>query len=154
MLNGELKQGINLMLKGEESGFNMFYSQSFEYVYTRAKEFMLNDTDAIQLTRETFVQVYKDIYTLDHVKNAYAWLCGITFRKGMKMFQQQNKLGDSNRSKINNIEAGYAIDKGSTSTCELYESQILSEETVAQSVYNAACIELGLTPTTLFTSMR
>lgn len=88
----ELIKGINLMLEGKEEGFNVLYSKTYNYVYGRAKMIMKEEEDALDLTQETFIQAYKNIHTLEDVNNIYAWLGGIVYRHGMKIFRKKRDL--------------------------------------------------------------
>ena len=82
----ELIQGINLMLEGKEEGFSILYSQTYNYVYARAKYVMKNEQDALDLTQETYIQAYKGIHSLKDVNNIYAWLGMIVYNQGMKIY--------------------------------------------------------------------
>ena len=88
----DLLKGIELLKEGKEEGFNILYSHTYNYVYGRAKVIMKNDDDALDLTQETFIQAYKGIKQLEDVNNIYAWLSGITYRQGMKMFRKRKEV--------------------------------------------------------------
>ena len=88
----ELIDGVNMMLQGKEEGFNILYSHTHNYVYNRAKVIMKNEQDAMDLTQETFVQAYRGIDSLENVNNIYAWLGGIVYRNGMKMFRKKRDI--------------------------------------------------------------
>ena len=88
----DLLKGIELLKEGKEEGFNILYSYTYNYVYGRAKVIMKNEDDALDLTQETFVQAYKGIQQLEDVNNIYAWLGGITYRQGMKMFRKKREV--------------------------------------------------------------
>ena len=62
------------MQQGNEQGFNYVYSQTYNYVYARAKYIMQDDDDAIDLLQETYIQAYKNIGSLEDPNNVYAWL--------------------------------------------------------------------------------
>lgn len=88
----ELIRAVELMKEGQEEGFNILYSYTYNYVYARARYFMKNNEDhAIDLTQETYVQAYKGIQTLQDPENIYAWLGAITYRQAMKMYRKTKK---------------------------------------------------------------
>jgi len=88
----ELLQAMNLLSQGKEEGFNTFYSYTYNYVYSRAKLIMKNEEDALDLTQETFIQAYKGIGSLEDANNVYAWLGGIVYRQGMRIFRKKKEL--------------------------------------------------------------
>ncbi len=88
----ELIKGINLMMQGNEAGFNTLYSYTYNYVYGRARMIMKDEQDALDLTQETYIQAYKHIHTLEDVNNIYAWLGGIVYRSGMKIFRKKRDV--------------------------------------------------------------
>jgi len=87
----ELLEGIALMTQGKEEGFNIFYSRTHNFVYGRARAIMKNETDAQDLTQETFIQAYKGIASLKDANHVYAWLGGIVFRQGAKLYNKTKK---------------------------------------------------------------
>ena len=87
----ELLDGISLMKQGKEEGFNILYSYTYNFVYARARAATKNETDAQDLTQETFIQAYKGIASLEDANNVYAWLGGIVFRQGAKLYNKTKK---------------------------------------------------------------
>ena len=87
----ELLEGISLMKQGKEEGFNILYSYTYNFVYARARAATKNETDAQDLTQETFIQAYKGIASLEDANNVYAWLGGIVFRQGAKLYNKTKK---------------------------------------------------------------
>ena len=88
----ELIQGINLMYKGKEEGFNILYSTTYDYVYRRAKYIMQNEEDTLDLVQETYIQAYRGISTLSNANNIYAWLGAIVYNCGMKLFRKKKEI--------------------------------------------------------------
>lgn len=88
----ELMEGISLIAQGKEEGFNILYSHTYNYVYSRAKYIMKDEQDALDLTQETFIHAYKGINTLEDVDNVYAWLGGIVYRQGMRIFRKKREI--------------------------------------------------------------
>lgn len=87
----ELLEGISLMKQGKEEGFNILYSYTYNFVYARARAATKNVTDAQDLTQETFIQAYNGIASLEDANNIYAWLGGIVFRQGAKLYRKRKK---------------------------------------------------------------
>ena len=52
---------------------------------------MKTESDAQDLTQETFIQAYKGIASLEDANNVYAWLGGIVFRQGAKLYNKTKK---------------------------------------------------------------
>lgn len=103
----ELLQGIALMKEGKEEGFNILYSYTYNFVYARARAATKNETDAQDLTQETFLQAYRGIASLEDDHNVYAWLGGIVFRQGAKLHHktERESLVDEDQEFIfDNIE--------------------------------------------------
>ncbi|MCI5822042.1 MAG: sigma-70 family RNA polymerase sigma factor [Pararoseburia sp.] len=88
----ELLTAIEQMKEGKEEGFAVVYSQTYNYVYSKAKYLMKSEEDALDLTQETYVQAYKGISGIDNPENIYAWLGGIVYRQGMKIFNKKKEL--------------------------------------------------------------
>ncbi len=88
----KLLEGINLIAQGKEEGFNILYSHTYNYVYGRAKFIMKNEEDALDLTQETFIQAYRGIGSLEDANNVYAWLGGIVYRQGMKIYRKKRDV--------------------------------------------------------------
>jgi len=88
----ELLNGLNLLLQGKEEGFNILYSHTYDYVYSKARFIMKNEEDALDLTQETFIQAYRGIGSLEDASNVYAWLGGIVYRQGMKIYRKKREL--------------------------------------------------------------
>ena len=88
----ELKDAIHKMQTGDDTGFAIFYEQTYPYVYAKAKYIMHNDEDALDLTQETFIQSYRGISSISDVNNVYAWIGGILYRQGMKIFNKKKEL--------------------------------------------------------------
>ena len=88
----ELKDAVERMQTGDDTGFAIFYEQTYPYVYAKAKYIMHNDEDALDLTQETFIQAYRGISSISDVNNVYAWIGGILYRQGMKIFNKKKEL--------------------------------------------------------------
>ncbi len=80
------------MKEGKEEGFNLLYSQTYNYVYARALYIMKNEQDALDLTQETYIQAYKGLSSLENPDSIYAWLGSITYRQGMRIFRERKEL--------------------------------------------------------------
>ena len=91
-ITNELYNAVKLMQQGNEQGFNYVYSQTYNYVYARAKYIMQDDDDAIDLLQETYIQAYKNIGSLEDPNNVYAWLGAVTYNQGMKIFRKKKEV--------------------------------------------------------------
>lgn len=88
----ELKDAVERMQAKDETAFATFYEQTYPYVYAKAKYVMHDEEDALDLTQETYIQAYKGIGSIEDVNNVYAWLGGIVYRQGMRIFNKKKEL--------------------------------------------------------------
>lgn len=88
----ELKNAVERMQAKDETAFATFYEQTYSYVYAKAKYVMRDEEDALDLTQETYIQAYKGIGSIEDVDNVYAWLGGIVYRQGMRIFNKKKEL--------------------------------------------------------------
>ena len=88
----ELKDAVERMQAKDETAFATFYEQTYSYVYAKAKYVMHDEEDALDLTQETYIQAYKGIESIEDVNNVYAWLGGIVYRQGMRIFNKKKEL--------------------------------------------------------------
>ena len=88
----ELKDAVERMQAKDETAFATFYEQTYSYVYAKAKYVMRDEEDALDLTQETYIQAYKGIGSIEDVNNVYAWLGGIVYRQGMRIFNKKKEL--------------------------------------------------------------
>lgn len=88
----ELKNAVERMQAKDETAFAIFYEQTYSYVYSKAKYVMHDEEDALDLTQETYIQAYKGIDSIEDVNNVYAWLGGIVYRQGMRIFNKKKEL--------------------------------------------------------------
>lgn len=106
----ELKDAVERMQAKDETAFATFYEQTYSYVYAKAKYVMHDEEDALDLTQETYIQAYKGIGTLMDVNNVYAWLGGIVYRQGMRIFNKKKELltGEEQDYLFEEMESGEA----------------------------------------------
>ena len=90
--DNDLILAVGRMKNGEEEGFNLVYSKTYNFVYFRARQIMKDEEDALDLLQIVYVEAYKSIETLDKPENIYAWLGAITYRQGMKIFRKKNEI--------------------------------------------------------------
>ncbi len=91
-ITNELYNAVKLMQQGNEQGFNYVYSQTYNFVYARAKYIMQDDEDAIDLLQETYIQAFKNIGSLEDPNNIYAWLGAVTYNHGMRIFRKKKEV--------------------------------------------------------------
>ncbi len=106
----ELKDAIKKMQAKDETGFATFYEQTYSYVYAKAKYVMHEEEDALDLTQETYMQAYRGIGSIEDVNNVYAWLGGIVYRQGMRIFNKKKEVitGEEQDYLFEEIESGEA----------------------------------------------
>lgn len=91
-ITNELKDAIIKMQAKDETAFATFYEQTYSYVYAKAKYIMHDEADALDLTQETYIQAYRGIGSIEDANNVYAWLGGIVYRQGMRIFKNKKEL--------------------------------------------------------------
>ena len=106
----ELKDAVERMQAKDETAFATFYEQTYPYVYAKAKYVMHDEEDALDLTQETYIQAYKGIESIEDVNNVYAWLGGIVYRQGMRIFNKKKELltGEEQDYLFEEMESGEA----------------------------------------------
>ena len=106
----ELKDAVERMQAKDETAFATFYEETYSYVYAKAKYVMHDEEDALDLAQETYIQAYKGIGTLMDVNNIYAWLGGIVYRQGMRIFNKRKELltGEEQDYLFDEMESGEA----------------------------------------------
>lgn len=87
-----LIDAIHLMTEGKEEGFNKVYSETYNHVYFRAKSYMKNEEDALDLVQIVYVEAYRNIGSLQTPEALYGWLDGITYRQGMKQYRKKKDV--------------------------------------------------------------
>ena len=59
-----LIDALNLMAEGKEEGFNKVYAETYNHVYFRAKSYMKNEEDALDLVQIVYIEAYRNIGSL------------------------------------------------------------------------------------------
>lgn len=92
-MNEETKvtQIVEQMKNGYEKGFADFYSQTYKYVYSRAKCMFNDEQEAADLTQEVYLAAYRNINSLKENESIFGWLRTITFYQGTKMLKKKRK---------------------------------------------------------------
>lgn len=91
-MDKSLIDAIQLMAEGKEDGFNMVYSETYNHVYFRAKSYMKNEEDALDLVQIVYVEAYRNIGSLQTPEALFGWLDGITYRQGMKQYRKKKDV--------------------------------------------------------------
>ena len=91
-ISNELYDAVLLMQQGNEQGFNQVYSQTYNYIFFRAKYIMQDEQDAIDLVQETYIQAFNNIGKLEDPNNIYEWLGAITYNHGMRIFRKKKEV--------------------------------------------------------------
>ena len=106
----ELKDAVERMQAKDETAFATFYEQTYSYVYAKAKYVMHEEEDALDLTQETYIQAYRGIGSIEDANNVYAWLGGIVYRQGMRIFNKKKELltGEEQDYLFEEMESGEA----------------------------------------------
>ena len=91
-MDKSLIDAIQLMSEGKEEGFNKVYSETYNHVYFRAKSYMKNEEDTLDLVQIVYVEAYRNIGLLQTPEALFGWLDGITYRQGMKQYRKKKEV--------------------------------------------------------------
>ena len=105
-ISKQLLEGINTLRAGNSQGFDIVYGETSSYVFARARMIMNDEQDANDLVQDTYIQAYQNINSLQDPHNIFAWLGGIAYRQGMKIYRKKNDvlLGEDNEGLFEQIE--------------------------------------------------
>ena len=78
-----LAKALEELKAGNESGFQEVYSQTYKYVYLRAKYMTSNEEDALDLVQDVYVALYRDAKKIKQNESLYGWLKTVIFRQGL-----------------------------------------------------------------------
>ncbi len=81
----ELIKAVKQMKTGEEKGFNVLYTRTYNFVYARARQSINDEQEALDLVQEVYIAAYRNIQSLQDINSLYGWLGSITIRQGAKM---------------------------------------------------------------------
>ncbi len=73
-ISKELIEALNMMLDGQEEGFNIVYRETYNYVWNRCRIIMGKDNDAMELLQEVYIAFYKSIDKLNDANTIFGWL--------------------------------------------------------------------------------
>ena len=82
---------IEQIKNGDAKAFEDFYSSTYKYVYSRAKCMFSDEQEAMDLTQEVYLAVYRNINSLQSSESVYSWLRTITFYQGTKLVKKKRK---------------------------------------------------------------
>lgn len=89
MENG-MKQAVAQMKQREEAGLNYIYSQTYNFVYLRAKSILKNEEEVKQLMQTVYVELYQSASEI-YVENLYEWLGKHVYRIGCERFKKRKE---------------------------------------------------------------
>lgn len=90
-MDQELLQAIEQLKRGDKKGFPIIYENTYKHVYSRAKCMFSEEQDILDLVQEVYLEMYRNIDSLESNESFYAWLKTITFYQGTKMWRKQGK---------------------------------------------------------------
>ena len=88
-----LARALEELKAGNEAGFQEVYSQTYKYVYHRAKYMTDNEEDALDLIQDVYIALYKDAKKIKSNESLYGWLKTVIFRQGLKLAEKKSKTG-------------------------------------------------------------
>ena len=89
MENG-MKLAVDQMKQREEAGLNYIYSQTYNFVYLRAKSILKNEEEVKQLMQTVYVELYQSASEI-YLENLYEWLGKHTYRIGCERFKKRKE---------------------------------------------------------------
>lgn len=91
MNENEIVKLLEQIKNGDERAFAEFYSQTYKYVYSRAKCMFSDEEEVQDLVQEVYLAVYRNIGSLEVNESIFAWLRTTTFYQGTKMLKKKRK---------------------------------------------------------------
>lgn len=89
MENG-MKSAVEQMKKKKESGLNYIYSQTYNFVYLRAKSILKHEEEVKQLMQTVYVELYRSSDEI-RLENLYEWLGKEVYRLGCGHFKKRKE---------------------------------------------------------------
>lgn len=123
-MNASFLTALNQMKEGREAGFNVVYSQTYNYVYGIVKEYAEYTEEVRKVLHLTYVETYRTIHMLQNQERFREWLEEIARKHGICL------------KKSEDVDAIKSVKL----TGDTLPGQM------AQEIYNECCITLGLAP--------
>ena len=76
---------------GDERAFAEFYSQTYKYVYSRAKCMFSDEEEVQDLVQEVYLALYRNAANIQSSESIFGWLKTTTFYQGTKMLKKKRK---------------------------------------------------------------
>jgi len=130
-MNANFVTALNQMKEGREAGFNVVYSQTYNYSYNVVREYVAYEELVCKALHLAYVEAYRNIHTLQAVEYFQNWLDAIVRRHGLSL----SETGNVENVLDNTVEKVGTKLVGNTLPIQ-----------TAQEIYNACCITLGLAP--------
>lgn len=89
MENG-MKLAVDQMKQREEAGLNYIYSQTYNFVYLRAKSILKHEEEVKQLMQTVYVELYQSASEI-YLENLYEWLGKHVYRIGCERFKKRKE---------------------------------------------------------------
>ena len=89
MENG-MKLAVDQMKQREEAGLNYIYSQTYNFVYLRAKSILKSEEEVKQLMQTVYVELYQSSSEI-YLENLYEWLGKHVYRIGCERFKKRKE---------------------------------------------------------------
>lgn len=84
-------QLIEQVKNGDERAFAEFYSQTYKYVYSRAKCMFSDEQEVQDLVQEVYLALYRNAANIQSGESIFGWLKTTTFYQGTKMLKKKRK---------------------------------------------------------------
>ena len=118
-MDKELQNAIEQMKNGEETGLNYIFTQTYNFVYLRAKTILSREDDICQLMKEVYLQMVTRAYKLNE-GNLYEWLGKQTYRLGCEKFRKK-KVREAEFIDLSENEYAAPKTVDQESTCEIMD---------------------------------
>ena len=125
-MDNKLKKAVADMAKGKESGYNFFFSQSYNQTYRCLQKYTDVEHEILELMHGIYIEIYRKSAEAEEREDALFWASEIANRKGQEFLNQSSKEKATDEKK--EIVPRLPVKK-------------------AQQVYDACCALLGLKST-------
>lgn len=90
-VESEILKLLEQIKNGDEKAFAEFYSQTYKYVYSRAKCMFSNEEEVQDLVQEVYLALYRNAAAIQSSESIFGWLKTTTFYQGTKMLKKKRK---------------------------------------------------------------
>lgn len=117
----KLLKALEQLKKGEQKGFEILYSQTYNFVYARARHTMQSQQEALELVQEVYLAAYQKMGSLKDSICLYSWLGSIVVHQGAK------KVRENSRMRLVSEEQEHLLEEIGDTSVKVEETDIVQQ---------------------------